>query len=216
MTNLLGQAPAPLNDRGDAYWPVGSPDGAELMFVDLNRNRALFRQSSRLATWETDYLPLQVNQANITGNNLVWSDDNRLVFQGCADWAGQAGQCGIWVTAAANIQPVRITSDAGLPLDAKKGSLLYMLPTDGDWDIYLVSLAGGEPINLTNNSLQDGLATFAPDGRTVAYVSNESGSWAVWTISLSNNQKQKWFDFDPQRGTIDLNTWAEERMSWTR
>lgn len=215
-TDRQGQAPNPLNDRGDAYWPVWSPDGAEIMFADLNQNRTLFRQNSQLAKAETDYLPVQANNVSISGNNLVWSDDNRLVFQGCADWAGQAGECGIWMTDVAAMQPVRLTSDGGLPLDARKGLLIYMLPTDGDWDLYMLPLAGGQPVNLTNNSYQDGMATLAPDGRSVAYVSNESGSWAVWTITLKDNQKQKWFAFDPQRGTIDLNTWSEEHMSWTQ
>jgi Tol biopolymer transport system component len=100
-------------------------------------------------------------------------------------------------------------------MDARKGWLTYILPDDGDWEIYLISLGGGEPRKLTDNEGQDGLAAIAPDGQSVAYVSNESGAWAVWTITLNNNQKQKWFDFDPQRGTIDVNSWAEERMSWT-
>lgn len=216
VTDGQGQAPLALNDRGDAYWPVWSPDGAEIAFADLNQGRALFRQSSQLARTEADFLPVQADKANISGNNLVWSDDNRLVFQGCADWAGQAGECGIWMIDAAAVEPARLTNDGGLPLDAKKGLLVYMLPADGDWEIYLISLAGGQPVNLTNNSYQDGMAVLAPDGRTVAYVSNESGGWAVWTITLSNNQKQKWFDIDPQRGTIDLNTWSEERMSWAQ
>jgi Tol biopolymer transport system component len=90
-----------------------------------------------------------------------------------------------------------------------------MLSEDGDWDIYLISLDGGQSVNLTDNNSQDGIATIAPDGQSVAYISNESGNWAVWTITLSDRQKQKWFDLDPQRGTIDLNSWSEERMSWT-
>lgn len=215
VTDGQGFGPNPLNDRGDAYWPVWSPDGAEIMFIDLDRGRSIFRQNSQVARAEADYRPVQANNATLVGNNLVWSDDNQLIFQGCADWAGQAGRCGIWITDANAIDPVRLTSDAGLPTDARNGQLTYMLAEDGDWEIYLVPLAGGQSINLTNNTSQDGLAAIAPDGRSVAYVSNESGNWAVWTITLSNNQKQKWFELDPQRGAIDVNTWAEERMSWT-
>jgi TolB protein len=208
--------PAPLNDKGEAFWPVWSPDGSEIMFVDLDQNRAIIRQSSQLAQSAAAYSQVQVNTAPLTGNNLIWSDDNRLIFQGCADWLGQAGECGIWATNADTINPVRLTAQSGSPTDAKNGLLTYMLADDGDWEIYLLSLAGGQPVNLTNNSSQDGLAALAPDGQSVAYVSDESGSWAVWTITLRDNQKQKWFDLDPQRGTIDLSTWSEERMSWTQ
>jgi serine/threonine protein kinase len=215
VTDGRGQAPTPVNDRGDAYWPVWSPDGAEIMFVDLDRGRTLFRQSSRLASSATDFASVQINNAQIVGNNILWSDDNRLIFQGCANWQGQFGECGIWVMAANAPDPVRLTTNGGLPMDAKKGWLTYVLPDGGDWEIYLISLEGGEPRKLTDNESQDGLAVIAPDGQSVAYVSNESGAWAIWTITLNNNQKQKWFDFDPQRGTIDVNSWAEERMSWT-
>jgi Tol biopolymer transport system component len=213
-TDSQGMGPKPLNDKGEAFWPVWSPDGSEIMFVEQDQNRVLVRQSSQLAQSAAAYSPVQADGANISGNNLVWSDDNQLIFQGCADWLGQAGQCGIWATDANAINPVRLTAQGGLPTDAKNGLLTYMLAEDGDWEIYLLSLAGGESVKLTDNSSQDGLAAIAPDGRSVAYISNESGGWAVWTITLDDNQKQKWFDLDPQRGVIDLNTWYEERMSW--
>jgi Tol biopolymer transport system component len=215
VTDAQGGAAQQLNDRGDAYWPVWSPEGDEIMFVDLNRARTLFRQNSQLARSEGDFNPVQANNINIVGNNIVWSDDNRLVFQGCAEWLGQFGECGIWVTNADLIEPIRLTTNGGLPTDAGRGWMTYMLSEDGDWDIYLISLDGGQSVNLTDNNSQDGIATIAPDGQSVAYISNESGNWAVWTITLSDRQKQKWFDLDPQRGTIDLNSWSEERMSWT-
>ncbi|HXV41889.1 MAG TPA: protein kinase, partial [Anaerolineae bacterium] len=213
VTDAQGLAPNPLNDRGDAYWPVWSPEGDEILFVDLDRGRMIFRQKGQLAASEADISQVQVNNVKIVGNNLIWADDNRLIFQGCADWLGQSGECGIWATDADTLNPVRLTPTGGLPMDAKNGLLTYMAAEDGDWDIYLLSLAGGQPLNLTNNNSQDGLAAIAPDGQSVAYLSNESGAWAVWTITLADNQKQKQFDLDPQRGTIDVNLWAEERMS---
>jgi Tol biopolymer transport system component len=205
-----------FNDRGDAYWPVWSPDGSEIMFVDLNRNRTLFRQNSQLARSEADFSPVQANNVSLTGNNLLWSDDNQLVFQGCAGWLGQFGECGIWAGDADALDPVRVTANTGVPTDAKNGWLTYMSAQDGDWEIFLVPLAGGQSTRLTDNNSQDGMAAIAPDGQSVAYVSNESGNWAVWTITLSDNHRQKWFDLNPQRGTIDVNSWSEERMSWTR
>ncbi len=214
VTDSRGGGPNPLNDRGQAYWPVWSPDGSAIMFADGDQGRTIFRQSSELARSEADYTPVQANNVNLIGNNLVWSDDNRLIFQGCADWLGQAGECGIWAASATTVDPIRLTANGGLPTDARNGLLTYTLAEDGDWEIYLLPLAGGQPINLTNNTYQDGLAAIAPDGRSVAYISDESGAWAVWTITLSDNQKQKWFDLDPQRGTMDVNMWAEERMSW--
>jgi len=86
---------------------------------------------------------------------------------------------------------------------------------DKDWDIYLVPLSGGTPQNLTDNSgIQDGLPAIAPDGRSVAYISNQPGQWGLWTVTLGSLEKRWWFDIGSQQGTIDVNEWAGDRMSW--
>jgi Tol biopolymer transport system component len=91
-----------------------------------------------------------------------------------------------------------------------------MSKADNDWEIYLFSLTNQSTRRLTDNAAQDGLPAIAPDGRSVAFLSNESGQWALWTISLTTGEKQRWFEIDPQRGSVDLNSWADERMSWTQ
>ncbi len=213
-TDGTGRGPELINSNQNAQWPVWSPDGSQIIFADLSQDGLLFKQSSQEAVDATDFTAIEVNNRGISGKNLLWSDDNRLVFQGCADWRGQPDECGIWVTDAETIDPGLIVPGSGRPMDAKKGLLAYMSEEDGDWDIYLVSLDGGQPQNITNNDQQDGLAAISPDGQNVAYISDEAGGWALWTITLSNNQKRKWFDIPPPWGPFDVKSWAEERMSW--
>lgn len=211
-TNGWGQAPELLIGTQSACWPVSSPDGSEMMFSETALGGKLHRRRSDGVISE-----VTANRRPILARNVLWSDDNKLVFQGCATWLGQGGECGTWVTGADNINPVRlIVGNYAWPMDAKKSVLTYVSAEDGDWDIYLVSLRGGQPANITNNNSQDGLAAIAPDGRSVAYISNESGRWALWTITLDSKKKQRWFDIDPQRGTFDVNNWAGDRMSWSR
>jgi len=201
-----------LIDRDSAYWPVLSPDGGDVIFAEVSLDGRLHRRKGDGTISE-----VTANGGPILAKNVLWSDDNRLVFEGCAVWRGQPSECGIWVTDANNINPVRIVvGTAGWPTDAKKGMLVYMSAEDGDWDIYRVSLDGKGLQNITSNNSPDGLAAIAPDGKSVAYISQESGKWALWTVTLSGKEKRRWFDIDPQRGTIDVNNWAEERMSWTR
>jgi Tol biopolymer transport system component len=212
VTDLSGQTANTLIERDGAHWPVLSPDGKEVIFADVSLENKLF-------SWTGDGEPAEMvaNNGPILARSLLWTDDNRLVFQGCAVWSGQGGECGTWASNASNIDPIRIVVGIDAwPMDARNGLLVYMSAEDGDWDIYLISLDGGQPENITANDSQDGLAAIAPDGKSVAYVSNESGTWALWTITLSNGEKQRWFDIDPQRGTIDVNAWYQERMSWTR
>jgi len=217
VTNKRGQGAKLVNDRGDAFWPVWSPNGAEIIFADKNLDNILYRQNSSGAFSDPEFREVQANHTRILAKNPLWSDDNRLLFQGCAGWLNQPGECGIWVSDADHINPERILTNSGLPMDAKNGLLVYMSAEDGDWDIYLAPLSGGRPENITNNPNQDGMAAIAPDGKSVAYVSDESGQWAVWTITLSNHSKKLWFELNnPERGTIDSSNWFEERMSWTK
>lgn len=215
ITDAQGLAPAIVNGRAEAYWPTWSPDGTEFIFSDTNFGRRIFRQS---VSDPSNLQELQISGVTLTGDNLLWSDDGRIIFRGCAEWIGQANECGIWVTDASATSPQRIVVGAdGFPTDAKLGLLTYMSNAGSDWEIYLVPLNGGQPVQLTDNASQDGLAAIAPDGRSVAYLSNEDTSnWALWTITLVSGQKQKWFDIDPQRGAIDLELWAQDRISWTR
>jgi hypothetical protein len=212
LTDDRGQAPEVVIGRDSAHWPVLSPDGSEVIFADVTLDDRLFQ-------WKGDGEPseLAANSGPIMARSVVWSDDNRLVFQGCAVWSGQVGECGTWVADAGNIDPARIVvGNDGWPMDARNGLLVYMSAEDGDWDIYLISLDGGQPQNISNNDSQDGLAAIAPDGKSVAYLSNESGALSLWTVTLSSGEKQRWFDIDPQRGTIDVDDWNLERMSWAR
>jgi Tol biopolymer transport system component len=214
-----GQAPRQLNERNLAHWPVWSPDGSQIIFADLGLdNGKIFRQSSQGAATNADFIEVRANNITLVGRNLTWTEDNRLIFRECAYWLGQSGVCGIWVTNPDTPDPQRVVPTLDFPLDAKNGLLAYLSNADGDWEIYLVSLNGGQAQNLTNNGAnsQDGLATFSPDGQSIAYISNEAGAWAIWTINLNNFEKRQWFVIDAQLGTIDLNFWAEERMSWTR
>jgi hypothetical protein len=207
-----GQTPQVLVDRDSAHWPALSPDGQEVLFADAALDNSLVSRKSDGSISE-----VQINNIPIIVRSLLWSDDNRIVFHSCASWAGQPGDCGVWVSDATTIDPARIlVGNEAWPMDAGNGLLAYMSAQDGDWEIYTVPLGGGEPENVTDNDAQDGLAAIAPDGKSIAYLSNESGPWAVRTITLANKEKQHWFDINPERGSVDLNIWSSERMSWGR
>jgi Tol biopolymer transport system component len=65
--------------------------------------------------------------------------------------------------------------------------------------------------NLSNSaSSHDGLATFSPDGKWVAFLSNRSGAWAVWVVKADGTGLSKLFDL-PAPPTLD---WTEEHLSW--
>ena len=66
---------------------------------------------------------------------------------------------------------------------------------------------------LTNSSSQDGLPTWSPDGKSIAFVSNRSGPWAIWVMGADGSGQRKLFDLGGGYGTGDYD-WTTERISW--
>ena len=58
--------------------------------------------------------------------------------------------------------------------------LAYDSDLEGNQDIYLMPLDGGEPQRLTADSADDYAPTFSPDGREIAFYSNRHGTRDVF------------------------------------
>jgi Tol biopolymer transport system component len=79
---------------------------------------------------------------------------------------------------------------------------------------------GSNPRRLTDNGNNDGLPTWSPDGKSIAYVSDAGGVWSIWVMNADGSNQRKLFamkgtpdgyvlhDKDNSRG------WLEERISW--
>lgn len=206
--------------RGSAEWPVLSPDGQTVMFSESTLDYRLHKRlpSDTIETDDALIEEVALNGFPIFAKNLLWSEDNRLVFKGCAVWKNLPGECGTWITNANNLNPQRIiVGNDAQPMSIRGGILAYMLRETGkDWDIFIMSLDNGEVTEITNNDFEDGLPAISPDGDAIAYISNESGGWGLWTVDLDGQNKRHWFDIDPSKGVFDTDKWDADRMSWRR
>jgi TolB protein len=82
---------------------------------------------------------------------------------------------------------------------------------DGTWEIYSMSLDGTGVKRLTNNAALDGLPVWSPDGKTIAFVSDQGGAWAVWAMSPNGANLRKLFPIGGGGLSAD---WQHERISW--
>ena len=61
----------------------------------------------------------------------------------------------------------------------------------------------------------DGMATTAPDGNSIAFMSDRSGQWGIYVMNPDGTNQRplvEILDPQPQYGCDGI--WLEERMSW--
>ena len=65
---------------------------------------------------------------------------------------------------------------------ARFGRLAFSSNRDGNPEIYVVDLAGGSPVRLTQNNANDWLPDWSPDGTKIVFTSFRTGSYDLWVM----------------------------------
>jgi hypothetical protein len=136
-------------------------------------------------------------------NDHVLSFDGKML--GVSDQsAGHGGQSQIFILPAEGGTPKQVTSLApsylhGWSPDGK--FLVYTGGRKGKFDIYKISVAGGEEVRLTDSDgLNDG-PEYSPDGKFIYFNSCRTGSMQLWRMrpdgsgqeQLTNDAFNNWF-----------------------
>ena len=208
-----GQYIREQGDYSDDYRPTWSSDGSHFAYDSLHQGwgwHVLFTQE--LDSKEDQYLAYR-GQA-ILGTSPVWMHDDWVAFTACDYWPlAKGSRCGIYRMQVSGGDPEFVKADSLTvrATDSFAGQLVYMSEGSGDWEVYVVSGTGGDSSNLSQSAnSQDGLGTFSPDGRLVAFASDRDGGWAIWVVGVDGKGLTKLFDL-PAPLTGD---WAAERISW--
>ena len=160
-------------------WPAWSPDGTQVSFVrDLGSgDRAIFvaadgSSQTRLTTEPVDDAA------------PAWSPDgSRIVF---------ARDYEVWLMDADGGNAANLTVSQrgdefiyGLEWSPDGAQILFGVSIDGipGQDIYVISLGGGDQVNLTNSVHFDSDATWSPDGGKILFVSGREQTKAELRIT---------------------------------
>jgi Tol biopolymer transport system component len=182
------------NEQGEYDDPTISPDGTKVAFCQ------------RPDIWTLDLARGTRTRLTSTGNNQgpIWTPDGSKVYFS----SNRAGGWDIYsvdssgtgetqtVLSAENLQLANSFSPAGSPLafmntHTRTGMDIWMFPKEG------------EPFPFLNTQFRESTAQFSPDGRFLAYVSNETGPIEVyvvpypkanerWTVSINGGTDPKW------------------------
>jgi Tol biopolymer transport system component len=140
--------------------------------------------SSDIWTYDFDRrLPVRLTLDPRDEKNPVWSADAQSIFFR-GDWFGPPDVYRVSVRSPESAAPVATRPGVQLPEDVSPdGRFLvfteWIRRTNGD--LWLLPLAeGGKLVALTQTPFDEKGARFSPDGRWLAYYSNESGSREVY------------------------------------
>jgi eukaryotic-like serine/threonine-protein kinase len=172
----LWGTPEPLN------WPRLSPDGKHIAVqrVDVLRNDP--------DVWVEDlerHTKVRVTTTATPDLQAVWSPDSRQLAYVSGHLPGRPGTSTLHIAAADGSGVLRSFPCPGVycePTDwrADGGALLVNVRGDQGWDVWTVSADDGRSAQpLLAQSFNERDARFSPDGRWIAYVSEETGQREV-------------------------------------
>lgn len=197
--------------------PAWSPDGQGLV---MGSTRHPDRQSRLYIIDQVSYdgtraegRALRSDLYELLGRRPTWTASGQIVYNGC-DHTVTPPRCGLFLVSAepGPQTPEPLTDHTSDTAPAILGSrLAFMSNRDGNWEIYVLEMGSTSPQRLTHNTANDGLPVWSPDGRTLAFVSDQGGVWAVWAMNPDGSQRRKLFDLGGGGLAFD---WQEESISW--
>jgi tetratricopeptide (TPR) repeat protein len=195
--------PRQLLSGAGLTWPTFSPDVRRMAYAVQDVD----------GTWQIYIAPLDGSAEptlHATGKGPAWGPNGFLAWTGCDD----DGVCGIFVDHPDDDHPpTRLSTninDTGLNWSPDGGNLAYMTYQAGNWDIILVSTAGGFT-PLTTDPAFDGLPVWAPDGSGLAFVSNRDGAWGLYLMNPNGKDQRKILPLGP-----NMPNWTMQRLSWVQ
>jgi serine/threonine-protein kinase len=162
--------------------PRASPDGT-LIAVEVRDEKDVSGQ-----IWVVARESGLGRQLTFEGSNNrfpVWTPDGRAILY----LSSGTEVNGIYRRAtdgSGSAEPVLLGDDIGVPIDVRAPGILTFLKTTGEGDIWSLRLGEGNVAQaiLATSAKEDAVA-ISPDGRWLAYVSNESGPEEVYVRPYS-------------------------------
>ena len=173
----------PAGSFGD-FVPQFSPDGRWLAFVrsKVQSAEALFLMPAEGGSAQR----VTPEEHNLSG--IAWTPDSReLVFA-----SNRRGAWSLWRIArdaAAGTEPKPVTGAVGDPgepaigqLGANKAWRMIYASLSADTDVWRVDLPkGDQDTRLIASTRSESAARYSPDGRRIAFSSDRSGFYEIWT-----------------------------------
>ena len=166
LATVLTTTTAAVYDHRQPAW---SPDGSRIVYHGL---RDLWVVST------TDFRAARLTTDDAADRDPVWSPDGRSVYFS----SDRGGARVLWRVAASGGAPVPLSGGHGperYPSVSADGARLVYSTSDANADLAIRDLEGGAE-QLMGSDRAEANPIFAPDGRSLVFVSNRTGRYQLW------------------------------------
>ena len=192
--NRSGREETLLGEPGAYGWPRISADGSRLAFTILdNKNRS--------DVWIHDLLRQTTNRLTFDDANEdrpLWTPDGRRVVFSLGRSTARGSHL-FWKAADGTGQSERLTNDLNRDPSAKSfspdGSKLVFVQFNEEtrWNIHVLDMKEARSSRpLLQTPFVEGNPVISPDGRWLAYRSNETGRYEIYVRPFPDVDRGKW------------------------
>ena len=200
-----GEAVVVTKDASTNWNPVWSPDGHFLYFAsDRSGNMSFWRVAVEEETGRVLGEPEAVATPAAFNRHLSFSRDGRRLLY-------------VQTSEQSNIRAVEFNSESekivGQPFWVTRGDrrvvrpelspdglqFVMRVPRRSQDDIAVVNRDGTNWRDLTNDKFFDRYPRWSPDGRRIAFASDRSGNYEIWSLDLEGTNLRQ-HTFDSERG----------------
>src|SRR6185503_14799297 len=148
-------------DESNNWWPIWSPDDQEIAFVSS--------RGGGTGIWRVSAQGGEARLIRTISENFVrprqWSKDGGRIF-----YEAENNLCSLDVASGTTTKLTAFPSvrfNRQFSLSPGEDRIAYIDAKDGQIDIWAATLAGTDPVQLTNDALEDRYPCWHPDGRRI-------------------------------------------------
>jgi len=192
----------PFSNQGEmpaASSPIWSPDGLQIAFLSKRES-----QSSIWTMAAFGGSPTLVKSLEHYAQELIaWTKTGKIYFV-------RNGNLYSLNLATQDISaPITLTSSAGdrdFAISPNEDRIAFTDLVNGQSDIWVAPLAGGAPVQVTNDSAQDSNPVWTADGKAIVYSSKRNGIKQICLARLDGRQPAQLTVNDSNTNVLDVSS----------